>query len=58
MAAAATPLPREDKTPPVMKINLVFMPDYVSCLAVKAIGNGCLQGAALMLPLQKSGNKV
>jgi hypothetical protein len=24
MAAAATPLPREDNTPPVIKINLVF----------------------------------
>jgi hypothetical protein len=51
MAAAATPLPREDSTPPVIKISLVFTGSliYPASADVKkglerpasAIGKGC-----------------
>jgi hypothetical protein len=45
MAAAATPLPKEDSTPPVMKMILVFTSPllYLAKLNVK-VQNGAWQG--------------
>ena len=39
--AAAKPLPSEDKTPPVTKINLVFMASHLFCLNARFRVTAC-----------------